>query len=51
MRKISKSEWCGLQGYLQEPSSKLCCSCGEFNAELTLAMRTWTCPSCGSGFH
>ncbi|MGP0914690.1 zinc ribbon domain-containing protein [Serratia sp. CY71147] len=34
-----------------EPSSKLCCSCGEFNADLILAMRTWTCPSCGSGFH
>ncbi|MBG0697293.1 transposase [Enterobacter roggenkampii] len=34
-----------------EPSSKRCSSCGEINAELTLAMRTWTCPSCGSWHH
>ncbi|AUG99121.1 hypothetical protein CWC46_04395 [Prodigiosinella confusarubida] len=31
------------------PSSKRCSSCGEINVDLTLAMGTWTCPSCGSG--
>ncbi|MBG0697297.1 transposase [Enterobacter roggenkampii] len=34
-----------------EPSSKRCSSCGEINTELTLAMRTWTCPGCGSTHH
>jgi len=28
------------------PSSKLCCTCGQKNATLTLAERTWTC-KCG----
>ncbi|WP_420488963.1 zinc ribbon domain-containing protein [Phytobacter diazotrophicus] len=32
-------------------SSKGCSSCGEINADLTLAMRTWTYHSCGSGHH
>lgn len=31
--------------------SKRCCSCGEFNAELTLAMRTWAyTPAAAPGF-
>lgn len=30
-----------------EPSSKMC-SCGYINHKLTLAMREWTCPCCGS---
>ena len=30
------------------PSSKLCRKCGVINTELTLADRSWTCPSCGS---
>ena len=30
-----------------EPSSKLC-SCGVINRNLTLKMRTWTCPACGA---
>ena len=30
-----------------EPSSKMC-TCGYINHNLTLAMREWTCPKCGS---
>ena len=30
------------------PSSKLCEKCGVINTELTLADRSWICPSCGS---
>jgi putative transposase len=30
-----------------EPSSRLC-TCGYWNHDLTLAMRVWTCPSCGT---
>lgn len=30
-----------------EPSSKMC-TCGYINHNLTLAMREWTCPECGS---
>ncbi len=30
------------------PSSKTCNGCGYLNRELTLADRTWTCPSCGA---
>ena len=30
------------------PSSKLCRKCGGINTELTLADRSWICPSCGS---
>ncbi|MBF4176524.1 zinc ribbon domain-containing protein [Lelliottia nimipressuralis] len=34
-----------------EPSSKRFSSCGEIHTDLTLAMRTWTCPCCSSGHH
>lgn len=30
-----------------EPSSKMC-TCGYVNKDLTLAMREWTCPECGT---
>ncbi len=30
-----------------EPSSKMC-TCGYINSNLTLAMREWACPKCGS---
>ena len=30
-------------------SSKTCNHCGQVNADLTLAMRAWTCPACGTG--
>jgi putative transposase len=30
-----------------EPSSKTCGDCGHVHKELTLAQRSWTCPSCG----
>jgi len=30
------------------PSSKTCSACGHLLAELTLATRQWTCPSCGA---
>ena len=30
------------------PSSKLCRNCGAINTKLTLADRSWLCPSCGS---
>jgi putative transposase len=30
------------------PSSKRCNGCGYLNRNLTLADRTWTCPSCGT---
>lgn len=30
------------------PSSKLCSTCGEKNAELTLSERVWTCATCGT---
>lgn len=30
------------------PSSKLCHDCGWKNDDLTLNMRTWSCPACGS---
>jgi putative transposase len=30
------------------PSSKLCNKCGYKNEDLTLAIREWTCPKCGS---
>lgn len=30
-----------------EPSSKMC-TCGYINHNLTLAMREWICPKCGS---
>ncbi len=30
------------------PSSKMCSTCGHVLAELSLDMRHWTCPSCGT---
>jgi len=30
------------------PSSKTCSACGHLLAELSLATRQWTCPSCGA---
>ena len=30
------------------PSSKTCNHCGHVNADLTLAMRAWTCPACNT---
>jgi putative transposase len=30
------------------PSSKTCNGCGYINHTLTLADRTWVCPSCGT---
>jgi len=44
-----KAEWYGRNIVFIgrfEPSSKLCSVCGFHNRELTLADRTWTCPSC-----
>jgi putative transposase len=44
-----KAEWYGRNIVFIgrfEPSSKLCSVCGFHNGELTLADRTWTCPSC-----
>lgn len=31
-----------------EPSSKLCCTCGQVNDELKLSQREWICKNCGS---
>jgi len=44
-----KAEWYGRNIVFIgrfEPSSKICSVCGYHNSELTLADRTWTCPSC-----
>ncbi|MEU5937917.1 RNA-guided endonuclease TnpB family protein [Micromonospora sp. NPDC047548] len=30
------------------PSSKTCSACGRINTTLTLNVRTWTCPGCGT---
>jgi putative transposase len=30
------------------PSSKTCSACGHLLAELSLGIRHWTCPSCGT---
>jgi putative transposase len=30
------------------PSSKMCFSCGERNADLKVSERRWTCPFCGA---
>jgi putative transposase len=46
-----KAEWCGktiLRIGTFEPSSKLCNVCGYHNKELTLAVREWICPECGT---
>jgi putative transposase len=46
-----KAEWYGktiLRIGQFEPSSKLCSVCGYHNSNLTLAMREWTCPECGT---
>ncbi len=46
-----KSAWAG-KTFAQVdrffPSSKTCSCCGAVNAQLTLAQRTWICPSCGA---
>jgi putative transposase len=45
-----KAEWYGkniLRIGRFEPSSKICSMCGSVNHELTLAIRSWTCPDCG----
>ncbi|QAR46939.1 hypothetical protein EQG67_14770 [Kosakonia cowanii] len=34
-----------------EPSSERRSACLVINADLMLAMRTWTCPNCSSGHH
>ena len=44
-----KAEWYGRNIVFIgrfEPSSKICSVCGYHNSELTLADRTWICPSC-----
>ena len=33
------------------PSSQLCSHCGHQYRELTLSMRTWTCPACATHHH
>jgi putative transposase len=46
-----KAEWYGktiLRIGQFEPSSKLCSVCGYHNKELTLAVREWSCPECGT---
>lgn len=46
-----KAEWYGktiLRIGTFEPSSKICSNCGYHNKELTLAVREWTCPECGT---
>lgn len=45
-----KAAWYGSRVIVADrwyPSSRTCISCGAINADLTLAMRTWTCP-CGT---
>ena len=46
-----KAEWYGktvLRIGTFEPSSKICSNCGYHNKELTLAVREWICPECGT---
>ena len=52
VRKVEyKCEWQG-KNFIQigtfSPSSKRCSSCGYIYKELTLDMREWTCPECGT---
>ena len=45
-----KADWYGSRTWKADrwfPSSKTCGNCGRINRTLTLADRTWTCPSCG----
>jgi putative transposase len=47
-----KCQWYGSELWIADrwfPSSKTCSSCGQVNAMLTLADRTWTCLGCGTG--
>lgn len=47
-----KCQWYGSELWIADrwfPSSKTCSACGQVNAMLTLADRTWTCPECGTG--
>ena len=46
-----KADWYGCDLWLADrwyPSSKTCSACGQINSSLTLADRTWRCPSCGT---
>lgn len=46
-----KAEWSGktiLRIGTFEPSSKLCSVCGYYNHDLTLKIREWMCPDCGT---
>lgn len=48
---IYKAEWFGktiLRIGRFDPSSKLCSNCGYRNKELTLDIREWDCPECGT---
>ena len=48
-----KADWYGCDLWVADrwyPSSKTCSACGSVNRDLTLADRTWDCPSCPS-FH
>lgn len=45
-----KAGWYGCDLWAADrwyPSSKTCSACGQVNASLTMADRTWCCPSCG----
>jgi putative transposase len=62
-RSISRSGWGGFRAFLAYkaerygrtlavadrwyPSSKTCSDCGHLLAELSLATRSWVCPTCG----
>ena len=49
-----KAEWYG-KTFIQVPrfypSSQLCNNCGYRKKDLTLTIRNWTCPECGSTHH
>ena len=45
-----KADWYGSRAWKADrwfASSKTCSSCGQVNAELRLADRSWVCPGCG----